>query len=310
MRKIFYSLAALMTIFTMSSCENDGVNNGGDSTVTVVATLENGRHWNIGDEVIINGGKYTVNEGETSTAVINDVDAADKYCAAYDIGNGSVVGSTLNFEVDAIQGPALSMAKPMVASNTKPNLVFKNLLGTLSLSVSGSGTITRVIVSSTDTPIAGNGSVEMDFSGSPIVTMGSDGSRSITVDLGEGVTLPADVDLNLPDIFFAVRNHHLFKKVHTLCCYPQFRFDQIVLLPDNLPFRTDRDNIFNSFHCVVKPGLIMIKIRSGTFKINPLKDWNVDSGDILYSGNNFPDLQNFTDPFRNGVSTEQNKPSG
>ena len=198
MRKIFYSLAALMTIFTMSSCENDGVNNGGDSTVTVVATLENGRHWNIGDEVIINGGKYTVNEGETSTAVINDVDAADKYCAAYDIGNGSIVGSTLNFEVAAIQGPALSMAKPMVASNTKPNLVFKNLLGTLSLSVSGSGTITRVIVSSTDTPIAGNGSVEMDFSGSPIVTMGSDGSRSITVDLGEGVTLPADVDFNLP----------------------------------------------------------------------------------------------------------------
>ena len=198
MRKIFYSLAMLMAIFAMSSCVNDEVNNGSDSTVSVVATLENGRHWSIGDEVVINGGKYTVNEGETSTAVISGVDVADKYCGAYDIGNGSIVGTTLNFEVAAIQGPALSMAEPMVASNTKPNLVFKSLLGTLSLSVSGRGTITRVVISSPDAPIAGNGSVEMDFSGSPVVTMGSDGARSITVDLGEGVTLPASVDLSLP----------------------------------------------------------------------------------------------------------------
>jgi len=198
MRKIFYSLAMLMAIFAMSSCVNDEVNNGSDSTVSVVATLENGRHWSIGDEVVINGGKYTVNEDDTSTAVIKGVDVADKYCGAYDIGNGSIVGTTLNFEVAAIQGPALSMAEPMVASNTKPNLVFKSLLGTLSLSVSGSGTITRVVISSPDAPIAGNGSVEMDFSGSPVVTMGSDGARSITVDLGEGVTLPASVDLSLP----------------------------------------------------------------------------------------------------------------
>ncbi|MBE6174001.1 MAG: hypothetical protein E7147_00455 [Rikenellaceae bacterium] len=203
MRKIFYSIAVLATMFVVSSCENDGVGNGGDDVVAVVATLENGRRWSIGDEVIINGGKYTVNEGESSTTIIGNVDAADKYCAAYDIGNGSIVGTTLNFEVASVQGPALSMAKPMVASNTKPNLVFKNLLGTLSLSVSGSGTITRVIVSSPEAPIAGNGSVEIDFSGSPVVTMGSDGARSITVDLGEGVALPASVDLNLPANIYA-----------------------------------------------------------------------------------------------------------
>ena len=136
MRKFFYSIAVLMTAFAVSSCENGGVGNGGDDVVAVVATLENGRQWSIGDEVIINGGKYTVNEDESSTTIIGNVDAADKYCAAYDIGNGSIVGTTLNFEVASVQGPALSMAKPMVASNTKPNLVFKNLLGTLSLSVS------------------------------------------------------------------------------------------------------------------------------------------------------------------------------
>ena len=198
MKKFFYSFAMLVTLFALSSCENGGANTDGDKVVSVVATLENGRQWSAGDEVVINGGKYVVSEGETSTTVIDNVDAAESYCAAYDIGNGSIVGTTLNFEVAAIQGNTLSMAKPMVASNTKPNLVFKNLLGTLSLAVSGSGTITRVIVSSTDTPIAGRGSVEMNFSGSPVVSMSSDGARSIAVDLGEGVVLPTTVDLHLP----------------------------------------------------------------------------------------------------------------
>lgn len=155
MKKILYSFVMLMTIFAMSSCVDNGVDNngGGAGSVSVVVALENGRQFNVGDEVVINEGKYTVTEGETSTTVITDVDAADRYYAAYDIGNGSIEGTTLNFEVKAIQGATLSMAKPMVASNTKPNLVFKNLLGTLSLAVGGSGTITRVIVSSPDTPM-------------------------------------------------------------------------------------------------------------------------------------------------------------
>ena len=198
MRKIIYaSISALALLLTLS-CDNSSTTVEEKAPVNVLATLENGREWKSGDEVVINNIKYTVVEGGKSTTTIENVTAADYYYAAYDFGKGNIENTYLNVEVPAIQGPAITMIQPMVASNGNTNLVFKNLLGTLRLAVEGSGTITRVVLSSLDRAIAGQGSANMDFAGAPMLELAGDGSRSITVDLGQGVALPANVDVALP----------------------------------------------------------------------------------------------------------------
>ena len=198
MKNLFYiSLVTVMALLFVA-CENSGTGVDNGTTTTISATLENGREWKAGDEVVINNVKYIVEEGEKSTVAIKDVKIADNYYAAYDFGNGTIENTTLNVEVPTIQGPAISIAKPMVASNGNANLVFKNVLGSLQIALNGSGTITRLVLSAVDTAIAGQGSVDLNFSGAPMLNVSADGSRSVTVDLGRGVTLPADVEVVLP----------------------------------------------------------------------------------------------------------------
>lgn len=197
MKKFLTSLVAIAALFMATSC-NQPENEDLEKSVSVSATLENGRTWTKDAEVIINNAKYTVPEGDVSTITIDKVTKADLYCGAYDFGNGSIEGTTLTMEVPAIQGPAIKAIQPMVASNTTPNLVFKNLLGTLSVKVDGEGTITKMVISSPDAAIAGEGTAEMNYSGAPKLVLSESGSRSITVDLGAGVTLPAYIDLTLP----------------------------------------------------------------------------------------------------------------
>ncbi len=198
MKNLFYiSLVTVMALLFVA-CENSGTGVDNGTTTTISATLENGREWKAGDEVVINNVKYIVEEGEKSTVAIKDVKIADNYYAAYDFGNGTIDNTTLNVEVPTIQGPAISIAKPMVASNGNANLVFKNVLGSLQIALNGSGTITRLVLSAVDTAIAGQGSVDLNFSGAPTLNVSADGSRSITVDLGRGVTLPADIEVVLP----------------------------------------------------------------------------------------------------------------
>lgn len=198
MKNLFYiSLVTVMALLFVA-CENSGTGVDNGTTTTISATLENGREWKAGDEVVINNVKYIVEEGEKSTVAIKDVKIADNYYAAYDFGNGTIDNTTLNVEVPTIQGPAISIAKPMVASNGNANLVFKNVLGSLQIALNGSGTITRLVLSAVDTAIAGQGSVDLNFSGAPTLNVSADGSRSVTVDLGKGVTLPAEVEVVLP----------------------------------------------------------------------------------------------------------------
>ena len=67
---------------------------GGDitkDTVSVSASLENGRLWESGDEVLINGATYVITDGVgTSLSTIEKVTMSDIYCAAYDFGSGVV----------------------------------------------------------------------------------------------------------------------------------------------------------------------------------------------------------------------------
>ena len=197
MKKIFYSLLALATLMA-PACENTQSTDEQKAPVTIKATLENGREWKAGDEVVINNIKYTIEEGGKSTVAIENVKAADYYYAAYDFGNGSIEGTNLTVQLPATQSLTSSVIKPMVASNGNTNLVFKNLLGTLRLAVNGSGTITRVVLSSLDATISGQGVANMDFAGAPMLEVDAAGSRSVTVDLGKGVALPAEIDVVLP----------------------------------------------------------------------------------------------------------------
>lgn len=203
MKMFFYSTLLAVALLFCAGCEGNTQGSDEKKSVTVLATLENGREWKAGDEVVINNIKYTVEVGGTSTVSIEDVVAADYYYAAYDFGNGTIDNTTLAVDLPATQSPSISMIRPMVASNGNTKLVFKNLLGTLRLSLSGSGVVNRVVLSSLDTALAGHGVANMDFAGAPQLEIANDGTRSITVDLGQGATLPADVDVVLPAMTYS-----------------------------------------------------------------------------------------------------------
>lgn len=203
MKRFLYSSLLAVALLLCPGCNNGPEGSDEKATVTVLATLENGRQWHAGDEVVINNIKYTIEVDGTTTASIEGVEAADYYYAAYDFGNGAIDGTNLSLELPAVQSPSVSTIMPMVASNGNTKLVFKNLLGTLRLSLSGSGTVTRLVLSSFDTALAGHGVADMNFAGAPALEIAADGSRSVTVDLGQGVTLPADVDVVLPAMTYS-----------------------------------------------------------------------------------------------------------
>lgn len=193
---VFYVMAGLVLLF--SSCEPEQAPVD-DSKVTVLAALENDRVWNTGDEVVINGVKYTVEEGGQSIVNIEGVAKADSYHAAYDTGNGSVNGDVLSLELPSIQSNAIQMSYPMVASNGTPNLLFKNVLGTVRFTLTGTGSIKKIVLTSVSGNISGAGTVSMNYTGNPVLKMTSDASSVLTIDLGSnGITLPGDIDVVLP----------------------------------------------------------------------------------------------------------------
>ena len=188
----------IAAMYGVLSCEKEPVQEPTGKVVTIYATLENGRMWNAGDELVINGATFTASEGGSSTIKIENVAEAENYYAAYDFGSGSIEGTTLGLELPATQGANLSKMQPMVASANTPNLVFKNVMGELVLNIEGNGTIKKAVVSSTDTALAGEGSIDLNFAGSPKLQLLDSGSRSVTYDAGEGVALPAEIAVSLP----------------------------------------------------------------------------------------------------------------
>ena len=198
MKNLFNIFALVAMVLLATGCEPDVPGNEGATSVTISATLENGREWKVGDEVIINNSTYVIEEGNASTVAISNVKAAEHYYAAYDFGKGSINGTTLSFELPATQSPSISQIQPMVASNGNTSLVFKNLLGTLRLAIEGNGSISRVVLNALDSEIAGDATVDMNFVGAPALTIGANATRTITIDLGRAITLPAEVDVTLP----------------------------------------------------------------------------------------------------------------
>lgn len=196
---ILLSVAIVAICGILSSCEKMPVNEPTGKSVAIYATLENGREWNTGDEVVINGATFVVAEGGSSTIKIDDVAEAENYYAAYNFGSGSIEGTTLSLELPTQQGASLSKMQPMVASSNTTSLVFKNVMGELVLNIEGNGTIQKATVSSLDTALAGEGTIDLDFVGSPKLMLSDAGSRSVTYTAAqEGVALPAEIAISLP----------------------------------------------------------------------------------------------------------------
>lgn len=197
--RFLFFVAAIVAIGGMVvSCEKTPVEEPTGKSVAVYATLENGREWTAGDELVINGVTYTASEGGSSTIKIDNVAESENYYAAFDFGSGSVDGTTLALELPVIQGASLYAMQPMVASANTPNLVFKNVMGELVLNIEGNGVIKKATVSSLDVALAGEGTIDLNFAGSPKLKLADSGSRSVTYDAGEGVALPAEISVKLP----------------------------------------------------------------------------------------------------------------
>lgn len=115
-----WSLAALLMCCTSCSDSDPAPTPEEDETVSLIATLENERLWESGDEVLINGMKYTVEEGVGSAAATIKVPRAEHYYAAYDTGTGTVTENILSSEFTSTQNVSADMARPMVASSVTP----------------------------------------------------------------------------------------------------------------------------------------------------------------------------------------------
>ena len=164
--------------------------------VSVLAVLQNGREWNEGDEVLINGATYAVVAGGASSTTIENVKKAEKYCAAYDFGSGTCTKNVLSFTLPQEQSTNIAAIAPMVASSTEPNLSFKHLMGTLRLSIAGEGVISKVIIIAEEN-IAGTAEINLDFVGQPSLSF-LEGSKMVSLSLGNGASLPLDVDFAIP----------------------------------------------------------------------------------------------------------------
>ena len=172
-----------------------------DETVEVSLTLENGRLWKEADEVIVNGVNHTVEtDGKSSTITLSNVRKADSYNAAYDFGGGICEGQLLTLNLPSVVSTASDNFQPMVAYNTAPVLSLKNVTGKLSLKLTGSADIARLVLTAAGgEKISGDASIALKFSGAPSIKVdGSETYSNITLIKSSPVALPASFDFILP----------------------------------------------------------------------------------------------------------------
>lgn len=194
-------LGGVLLSLSLFSCTEESVEVTVD-TVTISATLENGREWGSNDEVLINGTSYLISDGAgTSLATIEEVKKAEQYCAAYDFGSGVIDGDILKFTIPTNQTLGHTTAQPMVASNKNSMLSFKYLLGTLRLDFTGSAaTLSKLVLSaSTTEKLSGEAIVNLNFTGAPSLAFSDDASSVVTIELGNGIAVGnGSVEIPLP----------------------------------------------------------------------------------------------------------------
>lgn len=197
MKKLFFATSVVALCLAMSSCQSDGADSPAPVSNTFTAALEqvggsrtalDGKSvaWVEGDEIVVNGVKYMTSESGTSASFEkNDTKAAPTgalkaYYPVSIYGNPTTLPATQTYEDGKISNC------PMYASVASGNdLSFKNLCGVLEFVLTGSGTLSNIVVEASE-PLAGSFTVSDNKA-----VIGSGGSNTVTLDCGEGVTLDA-----------------------------------------------------------------------------------------------------------------------
>lgn len=185
---------------------------GRGATKTLLAAAdENTRSvlWSDGDTVLLGGVPYVagaIREGGR-VATLSGVGAerdtgiggTELYCAWYPaslIVDGTVPtlpATQHRGGTDASGLPRVSDL-PMYAESATTQLTFENICAVLALSLTGSGTVTHVVVSSASRPLCGPFEVQASAEGRKAVPTGTDARyRSVTLDCGVAVTLDGTV---------------------------------------------------------------------------------------------------------------------
>ena len=195
-------LAAALLVVTGCKKDNNTENNGEKMIFT--ATIDNGAKtqingydqvWNTGDEVSINGGKFTVTSktGDESWATfegqIVTPDEEGKYKAIFpsSLCNDNV------YELPATQtydGNNLSGVNPLYAESTTQDLVFHNICALMKLTLkgtTGSEKVTKIEVTA-NKPLSGVFYID-DYKA---VLGRNQNSAGLTLNCGEGATLSKD----------------------------------------------------------------------------------------------------------------------
>ena len=196
-------LAAALLVVTGCKKDNNTENNNGEKMI-FTATIDNGAKtqingydqvWNTGDEVSINGGKFTVTPktGDESWATfegqIVTPDEGGKYKAIFpsSLCNGNV------YELPATQtynGNNLSGVNPLYAESTTQELVFHNICALMKLNLkgtTGSEKVTKIEVTAIE-PLSGVFYID-DYKA---VLGRNQNSAGLTLDCGEGATLSTE----------------------------------------------------------------------------------------------------------------------
>ena len=209
MKKTLILLPMAAVLLSLTGCKKDNEKSGpSGETVTLTATLGGSEKteidglnmkWSATDAVIINEVPYTAKFplGDYTRATFEDVAAADEYEAYYPTslytGGKYVLPATQTYNAE--NGNVLSGINPMYAVTTTKSLQFHNICALVKLQVKGEGTVNKIVVSSTTTPLCGEFEVRPGENGkyyAEIIDLPSADNKVLTLECSSAVTLKKD----------------------------------------------------------------------------------------------------------------------
>lgn len=220
------NIIRLMTLCTvavlaLASCKKDNKPQGNVPENGFLATIEanqgNGSRthlvgtevqWNAGDQIVVRNGngatatyRLTAGENTTEGTFLSSEDDNDffqpTYTAVYPATGNTITGEgaatiTLPATQAYVANSFANGAMPMMAVSGEQTLEFKNALGGICFPMTGSQTVTRLVLTSNSADDHLSGVFAADYNnGQPTLTYTSGGTNSITLDCGAGVTLDA-----------------------------------------------------------------------------------------------------------------------
>ncbi len=219
-------LVALSAIVAIVACSDTDTQNFGDDqmivkTMTITADREDassrtsldssgGIFWSESDEISIfedDGGtakKFTTTDSQTTTADFTGddfINTGGNYYAIYPHSASNTAdynNANISFTLPATQsytdegysfvnGANIAVA---VSSDLANNMSFKNVCGALRLGLLGTDKVTSIVVTSSDYNLSGEATVSLsDYDNSNLPLSFTEGSKSVTLDCGDGVQL-------------------------------------------------------------------------------------------------------------------------